>query len=84
MPEKLSYVHGWKRKLDSASSILPCYKSHLCVAGIVPSLSSISFSAQKAQHRHPIKHQKEMITLGYFCIGMLREGKLEVRISPKE
>lgn len=83
MPEKLSSVHGWERKLDSVLSILPV-TSLIYVAGIVPSLRSISFSAQKAQHQHPIKHQKEMIRLGYFCIGMLQEGKPRVRISPKE
>lgn len=83
MPEKLSYVHGWERKLDSAWSILSA-TSLMCVAGIVPSLRSISFSAQKAQHRHPMKHQKEMIRRGYFCIGMLRKKKPEARISAEE
>lgn len=83
MPEKLSSVHGWERKLHSARSILPA-TGLVCIAGIVLSLRSISFSAQKAQHRHPIKHQKEMIRPGYFCIGMLQEEEPEVRISAEE
>lgn len=83
MPEKLSSLHGWERKLHSAWSSLPA-TSLMCIAGIVPSLRSISFSAQKAQHRHPIKHQKEMIRPAYFCIGMLQEKEPEVRISVEE